>query len=75
MGYLPKTEEGNYSMFLWDEPLFKVKSWIKDDLRTHEMGAKELLKDIEKFRQYEQFDVGSIKPVKYKKELQFLIDN
>lgn len=72
---LPEIEEGNYSMCLHDHVVSDVNNWIKQDMMTPTMAVNDLKHDLEKFNEFDSFNVSSLNPIKFKNELTFLVDH
>lgn len=72
---LPDIEEGNYSMCLHDHSVSDVNSWIKQDMNTPTLAVNDLKYDLKKFFEFDSFNVSSLNPIKFKNELNFLVEH
>lgn len=72
---LPDIEEGNYSMCLYNREAVDVNEWVKQDLRTEKIAMQEIKEDIKKFAEYDTFNVSYVNPIKYRNEVNFVVDH
>lgn len=57
---LPKLDEGNYSLLLYDKNLKDVMDWVKQDLRTLDTAVNTIKADIPKFEQFDTFNTQAL---------------
>jgi hypothetical protein len=71
---LPSFDKGNYSLVLFNENKNKVNDWMKNDLRNRNIALNIIKRDLKKFEDYNYFDLSEINSIKFRNQIEDVVN-